>query len=285
MPATSIPWKINGEYNGPDEPAATNWYQLICFLIYSAPLERRILKATVCARRHNSVQQDWRGILPQAQSCLFVDHTDKLENAYVMLSVSLNEAIALRRNGDSSKASEEIEVVGELCSRLALRINAVLHAMSQYARHFGIVPNLSLLDADNFHGERAQRAARHSNLVSQVLLSERSQFLNKLNTLDELVDEISDDFIEIAKQVAAGLSSISLRMWEILEQSHFDLNTCLRETDVLLKSFLFVLPEERLAGFDFTICGLARARRPNRVCNTPLLRLIRARRMAGVAGE
>jgi hypothetical protein len=280
MPATSVSRKINGEYSGPDEPAATNWYQLICFLIYSLPLERRTLKAP--ARRYNSVQQDWRAILPYAQGSLFIEHTYKLENAYVMLSVSLNEAITLRRSGDSNKACQEIEVVGELCSRLALHINAVLHAMSQHARHFGVVPNLSLLDAANFHSERAQRAARHSNLVSQVLLSERSQFLNKLNTLEELVDEISDDFIEIAKQLATGISSIPLRMWEILEQSHFDLNTCLRETDVLLKSFLFVLPEEQLAGFDFTICGLARARRPNPVSST---NLIRARRMAAVAGE
>jgi len=282
MPATSVSRKINGEYSGPDEPAATNWYQLICFLIYSPPLERRTLKARAPARRYNSVQQDWRAILPSAQGSLFIKHTYKLENAYVMLSVSLNEAITLRRSGDSNKACQEIAVVGELCSRLALHINAVLHAMSQHARHFGVVPNLSLLDAANFHSERAQRAARHSNLVSQVLLSERSQFLNKLNTLEELVDEISDDFIEIAKQLATGISSIPLRMWEFLEQSHFDLNTCLRETDVLLKSFLFVLPEEQLAGFDFTICGLARARRPNPVSGT---NLIRARRMAAVAGE
>jgi len=240
------------------------------------------LKAAAPARRYNSVQQDWRAILPYAQGSLFTDHTDKLENAYIMLSVSLNEAIALRRNGDSSKACEEIGVVGELCSRLALRINAVLHAMSQHARHFGIVPNLSLLNADNFHSERAQRAARKSNLVSHVLLSERSQFLNKLNTLEELVDDICDEFIEITKQLAEGISLLPLRRWEFLEQNHFDLNTCLRETDVLLKSFLLVIPEEQLAGFDFTICGLARARRPNPVSHT---NLIRARRMAAVAGE
>ena len=240
------------------------------------------MKAAAPARRYNSVQQDWRAILPYPQSSLFNEHTDKLENAYIMLSVSLNEAIALRRSGDSGRAREEIGVVGELCSRLALRINAVLHAMSQHARHFGVVPNLSLLDADNFHSERAQRAARHSNLVSHVLLSERSQFLNKLNTLEELVDEICDEFIRIARQLAEGISNLPLPLWEFLEQSHFDLNTCLRETDVLLKSFLFVLPEEQLAGFDFTICGLARARRPNPVSsNSP----IRARRIAAVAGE
>jgi hypothetical protein len=221
------------------------------------------LTTRVPSRRYDSVRQDWRAILPYAKGSLFFDHTDKLENAYVMLSVSLNEAISLRQNGDSEKANQEIAVVGELCSRLALRINAVLHAMGQHARHFGIVPNLSLLDATNFQSERGQRAARHSNLMCQLLLSERSQFLNKLNTLEGLVDDLSDEFIRIAAEVAAGMSGMPSRLWEFLEQSQFDLNTCLRETDVLLKSFLLVLPEDQLAGFDFTICGLARARRPN----------------------
>jgi len=199
-----------------------------------------------------------------------------------MLSISLNEAISLQENGDSQRANQEIGVVGELCSRLALRINAVLHAMGQHARHFGIVPNLSLLDATNFQSERGQRAARYNNLVSHVLLSERSQFLYKLNTLEELVDELSDGFIEIAGELADGLSTIPLRLWQFLEQTHFDINTCLRETDVLLKSFLLVLPEEQLAGFDFTICGLARARRPNPACRQ---KLIHARRMSAIAGE
>jgi len=157
------------------------------------------LRTRVPSRRYDSVRQDWRAILPYAKGSLFFDHTDKLENAYVMLSVSLNEAISLRQNGDGEKANQEIVVVGELCSRLALRINAVLHAMGQHARHFGIVPNLSLLDATNFQSELGQRAARHSNLVCQLLLSERSQFLNKLNTLEELVDDLSDEFIRIAR--------------------------------------------------------------------------------------
>jgi len=240
------------------------------------------LPIRVPSRRYDSVRQDWRAILPYAKGSLFFDHTDKLENAYVMLSVSLNEAISLRQNGDSEKANQEIGVVGELCSRLALRINAVLHAMGRHARHFGIVPNLSLLDATNFQSELGQRAARHSSLVCQLLLSERSQFLNKLNTLEELVDDLSDEFIRIATEVAAGISRMPSRPWEFLEQSQFDLNTCLRETDVLLKSFLLVLPEDQLAGFDFTICGLARARRPNPL---PALNLIHARRISAIAGE
>ena len=83
-----------------------------------------------------------------------------------MLSVSLNEAISLNQTGHFAQASQGMGVLADLCSGLALHINAVLHAMSQYARHFGIVPNLALLEPANFQSERGQRAARHSNLLS-----------------------------------------------------------------------------------------------------------------------
>jgi hypothetical protein len=240
------------------------------------------VSARAPSRRYNSVQQDWRGILPCAKGSFFADHTEEFKNAYLMFSVSLDEAIALQHQHDSERASEEIAVAGELCARLALRINAVLNAMSQHARHFGIVPNLSPLDASNFHSEVGQRAARLSNLLSHVLLSERSQFLNKLNTLEEIVDELADEFIETAERLAAGITGPSRARWKFLELCHFDLNTCLRETEVLFKSFLFVLPEEHLSGFDFTVNGLARARRPRVTAQAPL---IRARRMPAVAGE
>ena len=216
----------------------------------------------VPARKYDSVQQDWRAILPYASNTLFCEHTTKLENAYLMLSISLDEAIALRKGGDSAKSIVGLGVLEELCSRFALHINAVLHAMAQHARHFGIIPNSAQLDSANFHSSRSRRAVRHSNLLSHILLSERSQFLNKLNTLEDIVDELGDEFIEKTRWLATGVSFKTSELWDYLELNHFDLNTCLRETDVLLKSFLCVLPEDQLGRFDFTICGLARARRP-----------------------
>lgn len=187
------------------------------------------MSARVPSRRYESVQQDWRGILPCAKGSFFADHIEKFENTYLMFSVSLDEAIALQRQADWPRASQEVAIVAELCARLALRINAVLHAMSQHARHFGIVPNLSPLNASNFHSDLGQRAARHSSLISHVLLSERSQFLNKLNTLEEIVDELGDGFIQTAEQLAAGTAGPTGARWQFLDLYHFDLNTCLRK--------------------------------------------------------
>jgi hypothetical protein len=257
---------INGEYSDPDAPAATNLDPLqVSILLYFPPWER-IVNTGVPSRRYDSVQQDWRAILPDDKASLFIVHTSELENAYMMFSVSLNEAIALRKKGESTRACQEIGVVGELCSRLVVRINAVIHTMRQHCRRLGLVPNQAPLEAANFHSERGQRGARHSNMLSRVLLSERSQFLNKLNTLEEIVDELGDEFVEFTMALAAGVALEPSHLWKTLDSDHFDLNTCLRETDVLFKSFLLVLPEGQLDTFDFTVRGLARARRPAPIC-------------------
>jgi hypothetical protein len=200
----------------------------------------------------------------------------------MMFSVALNESIALNRSGAGEDVRQGIGIVGELCAALALRITAVLHTMRQFSRHFGIAPNLAWLEASNFHSEQGQRAARHSNLVSHVLLSERSQFLNKVTTLEEIVDSLGDEVIDVSRQISVDKTSYSSRLWRFLDLSYFDLNTCLRETDILLKSFLLVLPDDQLEMFDFTVGGLARVRRLKSYSSP---QLIRARRIAVVAGK
>lgn len=220
----------------------------------------------VPSRRYDSVQQDWRAILPIDKASLFFVHTGELENTYMMLSVSLNEAIALRDKGEANRACQEAGVVGELCSRLAVQINAVIHAMRQHSRLFGVVPNQVPLQEVNFHSERGQRSARHSNMISRVLLSERSQFLSKLKSLEEIVDQLTDEFVEFTRELANDGALGACGLWKTLDLDHFDLNTCLREVDVLFKSFLLVLPPSQLESFDFTVRGLSRHRRPAPVC-------------------
>jgi hypothetical protein len=56
----------------------------------------------------------------------------------------------------------------------------------------------------------------------------------------------------------------------------------MREADVLLKSFLLVLPDDQLSNFDFTVCGMARARHPRTATGADLFR---PRRIAAAAGE
>ena len=232
-------------------------------------------------RRYDSVQQDWRAFLPDAKAEFYYTHTGELENAYVPFSMSLNEALELLLRRLSVQAFETIAIAPELCSRLALRISSVLHCMRQHGRHFGILPNFAPLDCKNFQTDHSLRAVRSGNLLSRILLSRHAQFLQKILTLERVVDALDAQFANAVCQLNQG-GADSPELWETLSQCQFDLNTCLRETNVLLKSFLFALPEAHLPGLDFTIRGLCRSRH---VFHESAVSVLRPRRMSVSAGK
>jgi hypothetical protein len=178
-----------------------------------------------------------------------------LETSYAMFSVNLDEALGLRRQGRFGKAHQALTVTPALCKRLADPLLTLLRAMLAHAKHFRIVPNLSPLDPENFHQAKSRRAASFNGICSRIFLSQRSQFLHKISTLMELVDNLSESFCCAAQELSDPSSLEPEREWELLDGSHYDLNTCLRESIVLLKCFLLALPDEQLLEFDAALRG------------------------------
>jgi hypothetical protein len=235
------------------------------------------VRAQTLPSKQSSVQEDWGTWLPPAKAATFDGCVRQLEIFYGMFSVSLNEALELRRIGKSEQSCQAIFVIPALCSRLARPLEGLLRTLAEHARHFGVVPNIAPLDAANFRGSQGQHAARMSDLLSFVLLTQRSQFLYKIDTLEEMVFGIRRHFHEVASDLGSGVSAAPSTDWRAVDDAHFDLNTCLREAIVLLKSFLVVLPDEQLTVFQKSI-------------NTRLLAKYdteptRARRMALIEGE
>jgi hypothetical protein len=233
--------------------------------------------------RGMSVKDDWRAWLPEAKDEVFRAYVRQLEISYNMLSVSLDEALSLRQAGLLEKASLAACVTPDLCSRFACPLVALLWSLSEHAKHYGTVPNAAPLDPSNFQGARGQRAARLSSLLCRVLLSDRSQFLHKLSTLCEMVDDLNQDFHNAATEISGGEQANSDAKWQAVDAAHYDLNTCLRETIILLKSFLMALPDNQLDSFQATVCtqmGISRPKKPSLS-----QRLVRHRRLAQIGGE
>jgi len=196
------------------------------------------------------VRDDWRAWLPDCKAQINDNCVKELETLYVMLSVSLNEAIDLRRKGEPGKSYEAVEVARVLCGRFVHSLEFVLRGIHRHAKRFALVPNAVPLGPENFVGSRGQRTARLATLLSHVLFTQRSRFVHKVVTLQEMVNDLGGDFSEAVEDLISGLHANSNLQWEALDRCHFDLNTCLRETFVLLKSFLLVLPEEQIAAFE-----------------------------------
>jgi hypothetical protein len=197
-----------------------------------------------------SVSQDWRRALSSDKSRTYLNSVRTLETAYAMFSVNLDEAFGLRRGGRTAKAYQVLGVAPALCRRLASPMHSLLCAMLDHGKHFGTTPNLLPLDPENFQHSRSQRVARFSDLLCKILLTRRSQFLHKISALADLVEDLGSNFEMTIDDLCEERSLRPERDWELLDAVHYDLNTCLRESVVLFKSFLHALPDAQLAEFE-----------------------------------
>jgi hypothetical protein len=236
----------------------------------------------VSSTRRRSVKDDWRAWLPEAKAQVFDKQVHQLESSYVMLSVSLDEAIALRHVGHPGKSLQALGITSGLCKLLTQTLAGLLRAVSEHARHYGTIPNAAPLDPANFQGQRVQRSARMSGMLNRVLLSQRLQFLHKVSTLEEMVEDLGNDFRRAADDLVEGFSENPKKMWAEVDADHYDLNTCLREAIVVFKSFLIALPESQLGVFQNAV---RRQSQPQEAGVHSRQHVIRHRRMPAIAGE
>jgi hypothetical protein len=202
----------------------------------------------------SSVQADWFGSLPEAKMHAFRVYAEEFETQYLMLSISLNEAIGLRNHGSHSQSYRLVVITPPLCERLTNSLAGMLCSLGEHVTRYGIAPSVAPLDAANFRGHRGQRSARKSSLLSTVLLSKRAQYLSKVGTLREMVGYVSHDFCHAAEALLCGRGSSKPEfLWAALDEGQFDLNSCLRESMILLKCFLRVLPSQQLQMFQRTV--------------------------------
>ncbi len=229
---------------------------LACFFVFGYTLQTKVKSLKVRSRGLPSVRENWYAHLPVPKAQVFSNFNELLETAYIMFSVALNEAFELKRTGDFAKSMQAVGMTGDLCVRLSLPLGAVLHGLGQHAKHYGFAPRLTPLCFENFHGVKEQRIARMSDLLSRVLLTHRSQFLHKISTLEEMVSGLNRDYRLTSEELASGPFRQADADWKTLDNAHYDLNTCLREAIVLLKSFLVTLPEDQVGTFQRTVRGL-----------------------------
>jgi len=232
--------------------------------------------------RGKSVKDDWRAWLPEEKAQVFHKQVHELESSYAMLSVSLDEAIELRQLGEPGKSLQAVGITSGLCKLLTQTLVGLLRALSEHAKHYGTIPNAAPLDPANFQGQRGQRSARMNSLLNHVLLSHRLQFLQKVSTLEEMVEDLGKDFRRAADDLAEGASLNPKKMWAEVDADHYDLNTCMREAIVVFKSFLIALPESQLAAFQNALCQQSQLQEAGVPSHQ---RVISHRRMTAIAGK
>lgn len=200
-------------------------------------------------QRTRSVREDWFAWLPNEMDQLFDATRGELESSNVILSIALDEALSLCEQGEFERAMEYSVVFADLFDRLANRLSLVVHTIREHGSHFGTLPNVTPLDSSNFRGATAQRISGMSGLLARAVFSSRTRFFHKLDALEEIIDYLRKETRAIVVKTSQGGPLIPERTWRELEVRGYDLNTCMGETTVVLKSFFCALPPEELEPF------------------------------------
>jgi len=98
-----------------------------------------------------------------------------------------------------------------------------------------------------------------SGLLAKVVFSGRTRFFHKLSSLGDVIEELQKEARSITSGVAHGGPEVTERAWRELEVLGYDLNTCMGETTVVLKSFFCALPAEELEPFRLRLVTLVPA--------------------------
>lgn len=191
------------------------------------------------------VRRDWTSALAKDKELLFNHQVSDLEGHYGMFSVVLDEAYRLKETAQLVQAREAILFSVELMERLGEKLTGSLLALQEHAKHYGTLPNIMPLNEAFFRGEEPQSKATWARRIGSFQ-SSRPRFFMKVRTLREIVNGIGKEYAKSAEEIGNGACVAPDTDWVRLEMLHYDLNTCMRETMVVLKSFLCAMPVEQV---------------------------------------
>jgi len=214
-------------------------------------------RAKRAGQRSRTVREDWSAWIPNEMDQLFDATRHDLEASNFILSISLDEALSLCKGGQFEPGKERVTVIAGLFDRLAVRVGHVIRTIKDHGVHFGTLPNVKPLSPSNFRGAAAQRVAIMNNLLARVVFRERTRFFHKLQSLGEIIEDLQMEARAILAGIAEGASEFPDRAFQLLEVLGYDLNTCMGETTIILKSFFCALPPEELETFRQKLVNLA----------------------------
>jgi hypothetical protein len=187
--------------------------------------------------------------LPREKSYVFDTAVRQWECSYAMMSVALDDALSLRARGELVCARQQVHVAADLLGRLAGALLNFCDAVNKRARGIEKLPVVEPMKTEFFRGDIAQSAASWNAILHRLLFGDRQRFVQKLRVLSETLENLDREFANTAEEISKGISVQPGDGWKMLDCLHYDFNTCLRETEVVLKSFLRALPPEQLPAF------------------------------------
>lgn len=192
-----------------------------------------------------SVCDDWIRALPREKGPVFEAVVSQWERSYAMMSVALDDAISLRSRGELICAHQQVWVSIDILQRLSATIVGSCEILNRRGRQLQNMPAVEPMRTGFFRGDAGRSAASWNGILHHILFGRRARFVHKVRILSETLSQIEQQFVGAAGRMSRGICFKS-DVWKDFDALHYDFNTCLREAEIVLKSFLRVLPAEQL---------------------------------------
>jgi hypothetical protein len=197
----------------------------------------------------SSVREDWCTRLPEEKKNIFDSIVREWEEAYAVFSIPLDDAMSLRAEGALTRARQCVEIAATVVTDLTAPLASSCRTLEKWGRHLAVPPAVAALNPAFYRSEFARQNAQWNQLTHHVLFGCRSRYMHKLRVLQTSVNTLGEEFHREAEELSSGVHPRPHACWPRLDELHYDVNTCLRETVVVLKSFLLALPPKNLALF------------------------------------
>lgn len=210
--------------------------------------------------RH-SVRDDWCARLPEDKNRVFDAIVHEWEEAYAVFSIPLDDAMAFRADGKLTRARQCVEIASNFVADLTAPLSTSCQIMDRWGRELAIPPAVAPFNSSFYRTDSARQNAQWNQLMHIVLFGSRARFLHKLHVLGSNTITLGEEFYREAEELSQNLNFHPDSPWPKLDQLHYDLNTCLREIVVILKSFLLALPPRNLSLFHLDLTASVAASR------------------------
>lgn len=217
-------------------------------------------RSTPGSPEDRSVREEWRAGLPEDKQRAFQGVVAQIEASYAMFSIAVNESFTLRRSGLLVRAREQVGTTASVMHRFTDQLSHLLETISEQARHSTHWPRVAPINPAFFRWPIVRRLASWEGALDLVVPTRGLRFRRKLSVLLRSVNHLAGEFHHAAREISEGSSVHPESHWEALDALHYDLNTCLRETIVVLKSFLMGLSPEEMDSFSGHLDGKGAAK-------------------------
>jgi len=207
------------------------------------------LRSSPGSPAERSVREEWLAGLPEDKQRTFQKVVTEIEASYAMFSIAVNESFMLRRSGLLIRAREQVGTTASVMHRFSDQLSHLIEVMAEQARRSNHSPRVAPLNPAFFRWPIVRRLASWEGALDLVVPTRNLRFRRKLSVLLRTVNHLSGEFHHAAREISEGSSVHPEIHWEALDALHYDLNTCLRETIVVLKSFLLGLSPAEMDAF------------------------------------